>query len=91
MQNAYLEALEQLANAQQLHIRFTDIRPGFVGTDLLNDGHHYPLLLDKKDVARDIVDSIERGRHVRIIDWRWRLITAFWRLIPRWIWRRLKL
>ena len=35
MQNTYLQALEQLANAQKLNIRFTDIRPGFVDTALL--------------------------------------------------------
>jgi len=91
MQNAYIEALEQLSNARGLSIRFTDIRPGFVDTDLLNDGNHYPLLLSKEKVANDIVRSIEKGRHVRVIDWRWRAITWLWRRIPRWFWRRLKL
>ena len=91
LQNTYIQALEQLANTRKLNIRFTDIRPGFVGTDLLNDGNRYPLLLNKVSVAKDIVRSIERRRHVRIVDWRWRLITAFWRRIPRCIWRRLPL
>ena len=91
LQNTYIQALEQLANTRKLNIRFTDIRPGFVGTDLLNDGNRYPLLLNKVSVAKDIVRSIERCRHVRIVDWRWRLITAFWRRIPRCIWRRLPL
>ena len=91
MQNTYIEALEQLANAQQLNIRFTDIRPGFVDTDLLNDGHRYPLLLDKVKVAKEIVDSIDKKRHVRVIDWRWRIITCNWRLIPRFLWRHFKL
>ena len=91
LQNAYVEALEQLANARRLNIRFTDIRPGFVDTDLLNDGNHYPLLLKKERVARDIVSSITKCRHVRVIDWRWRTITWLWRRIPRCLWRRLKL
>ena len=91
MQNTYIEALEQLSNARRLNIRFTDIRPGFVDTDLLNDGNRYPLLLSKEKVARDIVRSIEKRRHVRVIDWRWRCITWFWRRIPRCLWRRLKL
>ena len=91
MQNTYIEALEQLANAQRLNIRFTDIRPGFVDTDLLNDGHRYPLLLDKVKVAKEIVDSIDKKRHVRVIDWRWRIITCNWRLIPRFLWRHFKL
>ena len=91
MQNTYIEALEQLANAQRLNIRFTDIRPGFVDTDLLNDGRRYPLLLDKVKVAKEIVDSIDKKRHVRVIDWRWRIITCNWRLIPRFLWRHFKL
>ena len=91
MQNTYIQALEQLANARKLNIRFTDIRPGFVDTALLNDGNKYPLLLNKERVAKDIVGSIERRRHVRIVDWRWRLITALWRRIPRCVWRRLPL
>ena len=91
MQNTYIEALEQLANAQQLNIRFTDIRPGFVDTDLLNDGRRYPLLLDKVKVAKEITDSIDKNRHVRVIDWRWRIVTFAWRLIPRFLWRHFKL
>ncbi|MDE7089962.1 MAG: SDR family NAD(P)-dependent oxidoreductase [Prevotella sp.] len=90
-QNTYIQSLEQLANAQRLNIRFTDIRPGFVDTELLNDGNRYPLLLDKKRVAMNIVRSIEKHRHIRVIDWRWRVITWLWRCIPRFVWRRLRL
>ena len=91
LQNTYIEALQQLANARKLNIRFTDFRPGFVATDLLNDGNHYPMQLDRVDVARDMVRSMGRGRQVRVIDWRWRVLTFFWRMVPRWIWLRLKL
>lgn len=90
-QNTYIQSLEQLANAQHLNIRFTDLRPGFVDTDLLSGSHPYPLLLDKEDVARDIVSSLEKQRHIRVIDWRWRAITWLWRRIPRFVWRRMKL
>ena len=34
-QNTYIDALDQLSRAQRLGITFTDIRPGFVDTDLL--------------------------------------------------------
>ena len=90
-QNTYLQALEQQANTRKLHIRFTDIRPGFVDTALLNDGKNYPLLLRKEDVAQEIMEAIRRNNHVRVIDWRWRIITALWRCIPRCIWRHLPL
>ena len=89
LQNTYLQALEQLANSQSLNIRFTDLRPGFVDTPLLSGTHHYPLLLNVDSVADDIVRSVSRKRHVRVIDWRWRCVTTLWKLIPKWIWRKM--
>ena len=91
MQATYLEALEQLATQQHLNIRFTDIRPGFVDTDLLNGEFHYPMLMKPEAVAKDIVKAVNRQTHVRIIDWRYRLLTALWRCIPRCLWRRFRL
>lgn len=91
MQNVYLQALEQQAYARGLNIRFTDIRPGFVDTALLSGDFHYPMMLKPDRVARDIVRSINRRRHIRVIDYRYRLLTALWRRIPRFIWRRIKL
>lgn len=91
MQNVYLQALEQQAHARGLNIRFTDIRPGFVDTALLSGDFRYPLMLKPEAVARSIVRAIKRHRHVRVIDWKYRLITALWRRIPRCVWRRIKL
>lgn len=91
LQATYLQSLEQQAHQRGLNIRFTDIRPGFVDTALLNDSFHYPMLMRPESVARDIVRSVYQHRHVRVIDYRYRILTFFWRLIPRWIWRRLKL
>ena len=91
MQNVYLQALEQQANARGLRIRFTDIRPGFVDTALLNGDFKYPMMLRPENVAREIVSAINSYQHIRVIDWRYRLLTAFWRRIPRFIWRRFKL
>ena len=89
-QGTYLQALEQQANMRGLNIRFTDLRPGFVATALLGDNPKYPMLLDTKKVAREMVRAVNKGKHVHVIDWRWRIATALWRRIPRWIWRRLK-
>lgn len=91
LQATYLQALEQQAHSRGLKIRFTDIRPGFVDTALLNDSFPYPMLMRPEAVARDIVCSIYRRRHVRVIDYRYRLLTFLWRLIPRSLWRRLSL
>lgn len=85
----YVEALEQQAHMRGKHIHFTDIRPGFVRTALLGDGRRYPLLMNPEAVARAIVNAILHYRHVVVIDWRYRLLTALWRCVPRWIWRRM--
>jgi short-subunit dehydrogenase len=91
MQNVYLQALEQQANARGLKIHFTDIRPGFVDTDLLKGDFHYPMMLKPERVAKEILYAINHRQHIRIIDWKYRILTAFWRRIPRYIWRRFRL
>ncbi|KAA5120541.1 oxidoreductase, partial [Bacteroides fragilis] len=83
------DALEQLAGMQKLNIRFTDIRPGFVSTDLLNDGKHYPLLMRPEKVAKRIVRALNHHQRVVVIDWRYAIIVFFWRMIPRRIWKQL--
>lgn len=91
MQNVYLQALEQQAHQRGLRIRFTDIRPGFVDTALLKGDFRYPMMLQPKNVAREIVSAIKAHNHIRVIDWRYRLLTAFWRRIPRCLWRHFRL
>ena len=91
MQNVYLQALEQQANARGLKIRFTDIRPGFVNTDLLAGDFRYPMMLKPENTARQIVKALKNKRHVKVIDWRYSVLTALWRRLPRPLWRHLKL
>ena len=88
-QNTYIEALAQLARMQRLNIHFTDIRPGFVDTDLLGDDKKYPLLMSPSKVATSIIRAIERRKPVCTIDIRYRILVFFWRLIPRFLWERL--
>ena len=89
-QNTYLEALAQLSRTQHLNISFTDIRPGFVDTDLLKGGH-YPMLMRPADVARRIFRAITHRQRVVIIDGRYRMLVALWRLSPLWLWERIEL
>ncbi len=91
MQNVYLQALEQQALSRGLNIRFTDIRPGFVDTALLSGDYHYPMMLQPGEVAKEIVYAIDHKKHICVIDWKYRVLTAFWRRIPRWLWRRFRL
>lgn len=89
-QNHYLECLSQQARMRHLPIAITDIRPGFVKTDLIA-GSSYPLQLKPEDVAKHIVNAIENGKEVKVIDWRYDILVFLWRLIPRWLWTRLRI
>lgn len=91
MQGVYLQALEQQANSRGLDIRITDIRPGFVDTALLAGDFHYPMMLRPEKVAKEIIKAIDNRRHVRIIDWKYRILTALWRCVPRLVWRKIRL
>ncbi len=91
MQATYLQALEQQAHQRGLKILFTDIRPGFVDTALLSGSFRYSMMLKPDKVAREIVDAINHKKHVRIIDWKYRILTAIWRRIPKALWRNMKL
>ncbi len=88
-QNTYIDALEQLAHLQKLPICFTDIRPGFVSTALLNDGKHYPMLMKVERAGRLVTQALLKQKRVAVIDWRYGVLVFFWRLIPRWLWKRL--
>lgn len=89
-QNTYIDALAQLARMEKLPIRLTDIRPGFVRTDLLK-GDPYPLEMQPARVAARIVKAIEQKKRRVVIDWRYRCMVFFWRLIPEWLWERLSI
>lgn len=89
-QNTYIQALEQLANSRRLNIRFTDIRPGFVDTPLL-EGSRFPMEMEKMKTAKAIVKAIYGKKHVKVIDWKYRILVFFWRLIPVSLWRKINL
>lgn len=90
-QNTYIEALAQLARLEGKKILFTDIRPGFVRTPLLGSDPKYPMLMDVDKTARKVVEALIKRREVVVIDWRWRIVTLLWRLIPHFVWRRLRI
>ena len=88
----YLECLCQLARMKGMkRLTISDIRPGFVRTPLLTDGGNYPMQLDVKEAARQIVDGVMKKKEIITVDWKYRLLVFFWCLIPRWLWVRLKI
>ncbi len=90
-QNTYLQSLVQLAGMEKLNIHITDIRPGFVSTALLNDNHNYPMMLSPDKVALEIADALEKKCRIRVIDWKYRILTSLWKMIPGRIWEKLNI
>ncbi|MEE0979232.1 MAG: SDR family NAD(P)-dependent oxidoreductase [Muribaculaceae bacterium] len=90
-QNCYLDALDQLSRVKGYGICFTDIRPGFIRTPLLDPDTDYPGIMTVEEVVPQIIRAIQHRDRVKYIDFRWHLLVKGWQLIPQWLWRRLKI
>lgn len=88
-QQTFLDALEQLARQQGVAVDITDIRPGFVRTPLLDSGREYPMIMSVGYAARLIERAVVRRRRVAVIDSRWAVVSALWRILPRYVWNRM--
>lgn len=87
----YLECLTQLTRIRGIkNITITDIRPGFIRTPLIQ-GSNYPLQMNVDDASRKIINGVLAKKSVVIVDWKYQILVFFWRLIPRWLWVRLKI
>ena len=89
MQSTYLVALAQHVRMEHIPAFFSDIRPGFVATDILNPDKHYPMLISRERAARYILRGLKRRKRIITFDWKFRLTTLIWRLIPRCVWERM--
>lgn len=89
-QHAYLQALVQNSRSDKMSLTITDIRPGFVSTAFIA-GAKFPMQMKTENVARDIVKALKKRKRIVTIDWRYRLLVAVWKLIPRPIWERITL
>lgn len=90
-QRNFIDALEQLAYHQQVNVRFTDIRPGFVRTPFLSDEISYPMELSIEKAAPLIETAVLRQRRVAYIDSRWGVVNAMWSVVPQCLWKHISL
>lgn len=87
----YLVALEQLARKENVDITFTDIRPGWIRTPLLQEGKSYPMEMTLEYVVPQIIRAIVKHPRVEYIDARWGALCAAWKAIPDAIWTKMNI
>ena len=47
------------------------------------------MMLSAQEVAQALIDAVERKKRVLVVDWRYRILVFFWRLVPQCIWKYL--
>ena len=84
----YLEGLRQKAAKLKTQIFVTDIRPGFVDTDMAKgEGQFWVATVDK--AAQQIFEAIMDKKKIAYITKRWKLIATVLKRIPRQIYDRM--
>lgn len=84
----YLEALNQKAYQSGKPIYITDIRPGFVKTDM-SVGKRQFWVTSKENAARQIFDFIKKRTCIGYVTKRWQIIAIIMRLVPAWLHKRM--
>ncbi len=87
-QISYLEGLRQKTKKLNLNITITDIRPGFVDTDMAKgDGKFW--VAPKEKAAKQIYNHIVRKNDVAYVTKRWYFVAIFVKILPNWLYNRL--
>ena len=84
----YLEGLRQKATKTKKPIYITDIRPGFVDTDMAK-GEGQFWVATKEKAAKQIFGFIKKKKTVGYVSKRWRLIAILLKVIPNGIYKRI--
>ncbi len=84
----YLEALKQKAHRSGKPIYITDIRPGFVDTDM-SVGKKRFWAISKEKAAKQIFKLIKRKKSLGYVSRRWIWVAIIMQLLPAWIHKRM--
>lgn len=85
----YLQGYRQRANHSRAKITVTDIKPGFVASEMTEGKKGMFWVADTDKAARQMADAIESKRNHAYITKRWRLMAWLLKLIPDWILDRM--
>jgi short-subunit dehydrogenase len=70
----------ELANK---NIRVTNILPGFIETEIMNNISQYPFSISAEKAAKEMVTDIKKQKKISVVPaYPWRLISHLMRVIP---------
>jgi short-subunit dehydrogenase len=84
----YLEGLRKKAFSEKIPITVTDIKPGFVDTDMAKGEGKFWVASPKK-AAEQIFSAIKAKKKHAYITHRWRLIGWLLKLMPDWLYFKI--
>lgn len=84
----YFEGLRKKAFQEKLPIIFTDIKPGFVDTEMAKRKVKFWVANPQK-AAEQIYSAINKKKQHAYITRRWRLIGWALKLMPYWLYQRM--
>ena len=84
----YLEGIGQKVYITNLPIYITDIRPGFVNTEMAK-GDHLFWVAPVEKAAKQIWNAINKKRKIVYVTKRWLLLAVLFKLAPNWLINRM--
>lgn len=87
--NIYLQGYRQRANHSDADITITDVKPGFVESEMTKGKKGMFWVASVEKAARQLANAIDRKRSHIYITKRWRLVAWLVHLIPDRFWDRL--
>jgi short-subunit dehydrogenase len=84
----YLEALRQKAHRLKVPVYVTDIRPGFVDTEISKELKRFWVASPEK-AAKQIYHAIRRKKSMAYVSKRWRIMALVIAILPDWLRGRL--
>ena len=88
-QASYLQALRHKARQARRKIKITDIRPGFVDTDLIKGMSHIIWTQPLNKASLQIYNAIKRQKKVVYITKRWNVVAFIMKVLPKFIYEKI--
>jgi short-subunit dehydrogenase len=84
-----LEGFRHHCVKNNLNIRITDIRPGFIRTDFIKERPNALWAISPEKAAQKIFRAIKKNKAMAYIPGRWRFIAFLMRIMPSWLYYKI--